>query len=392
MMRNMAKDVKHKTGLINIEVFIGGAPLLETRLCEGLLEFGQSHPQWRFSMRSSSFKYTEKWLKDHRIAGVIALIDAKPVAHILDTEGIPWVHLLPGKTVSQPCVNVDDRAIGRMGAEFFIEKGFLRCAFCGVGTEWSAVRYAGFRERLAESDRKCEFTDIPFGLGLDWGFSASSEKLLERWISGLERGVAVMAAHDALANRIVDLCLRQGLRIPQDIIVLGVGNHDLLCKLSPIPISSIDAAVPNVAIRGAGMLENLINGKDSLTPVLVPPSGIVERTSTDILSYGDELVAKVVSHIRDHACDRIAVGSLPKIFSVSRRTLLRRFSKYVGHSPAVEIRNSRMKHARRMLENTKMSLTEIAYACGYTDLSHMDRAFRAAIGASPGSLKGLSSS
>ncbi len=383
----MEKGLNHKTGLINIEVFIGGAPLLEARLCEGLLEFGQSHPQWRFSMRSSSFKYTEKWLKDHQISGVIALIDAKPVAKILDDVNIPWVHLLPGKTVSQPCVNVDDRAIGRMGAEFFIEKGFLRCAFCGVGTDWSAVRCAGFRERLAESDRKCEFTDIPFDLGLDWGFSSTSEKYLRRWVTNLEKGVAVMVAHDALANRLVDLCLHQGLRIPQDVVVLGVGNHDLLCKLSPVPISSIDAAVPKVAICGATMLENLIKGIQPLSPALVQPSGIVQRSSTEILGYGDDLVAKVVSHIRDHACDRTTVKNLPKIFSVSRRTLLRRFTKYVGHSPAAEIRNSRLKHARYMLENTKMSLTEIAYVCGYTDLSHMDRAFRAAIGTSPGFIR-----
>ncbi len=387
----MTKPLKQKTGLINIEVFIGGAPLLETRLCEGLLEFGQSHPQWRFSMRSSSFKYTEKWLKDHRIAGVIALIDAKPVAKILDAVGIPWVHLLPGKTVSQPCVNVDDRAIGRMGAEFFIDKGFLRCAFCGVGTNWSAERGIGFRERLAESGRDCIFTDIPFDVGLDWGFSASSEKYLRQWISGLERGSAVMVAHDALSNRLVDLCLHQGLRIPQDIVVLGVGNHDLLCKLSPVPISSIDAAVPKVAIRGASMLEEMINGIKPLSPALVPPSGIVERSSTEMMSYGDALVAKAVSHIRDHACDGTTVKNLPKIFSVSRRTLSRRFEKYVGHSPAAEIRKTRLRHARRMLTDTKMSLTEIAYACGYTDLSHMDRAFQAALGASPGSLRGLSS-
>jgi LacI family transcriptional regulator len=297
------------------------------------------------------------------------------------------VHLLPGKIVSQPCVNVDDRAIGRLGADFFIEKGFLRCAFCGVGTPWSAERGAGFRKRLAESGRGCESTDIPFDLELDWGFSSSSERYMKKWVSGLERGMAVMVAHDALANRLVDLCLRQGLRIPQDIVILGVGNHDLLCKLSPVPISSIDASVPKVAIRGATMLEDMLNGIRPASPVMVPPSGVVERNSTEIFSYADTLVAKVVSHIRDHACDRTTVENLPKIFSVSRRTLFRRFKKYVGHSPAEEIRQCRIRQARRMLTETKMSLTEIAYACGYTDLSHMDRSFRAVLGASPRSLR-----
>ena len=383
----MVKKVNHKTGLINIEVFIGGAPLLEIRLCEGLLEFGQSHPQWRFSMRGSNFRYTASWLKEHCIAGVIVLIDSKPVERVLDAAGIPFVDLFPAKPVSQACVNVDDNAIGRMGADYFIEKGFLRCAFCGVGNSWSAKRATGFRERLSEAGRNCVFTDIPFDLGPEWGFSASSEEHLRRWISGLERGTAVMTAHDALANRLVDLCLRQGLRVPQDIVVLGVGNHDLLCKLSPVPISSIDAAVPKAAIRSAAMLEKMINGIHPSSPVVVPPNGVVERSSTEILSYGDDLVAKVITHIRDHACEGTAVESLPKMFSVSRRTLSRRFEKYVGHSPTAEIRKTRLRFARRMLTDTKMSLTEIAYACGYTDLSHMDRAFRGALGASPGSLR-----
>jgi transcriptional regulator GlxA family with amidase domain len=98
-------------------------------------------------------------------------------------------------------------------------------------------------------------------------------------------------------------------------------------------------------------------------------------------------VAKVISYIRDHACDKAAVKNLTRIFSVSRRTLARRFAKYVGHSPSVEIRNARLKEARHMLENTNTSLTEIAYACGYTDLSHMDRAFRASFSYSPRTLR-----
>ncbi len=383
----MPKTTRHDEGTVNIEVFIGGAPLLEIRLCEGLLEFGQSHPRWRFSMRSASFKYTEEWLEEHRISGVLSLIDSTPVSKVLRAAGIPWVELFPSKPISHPSVNVDDYAIGRMGAEFFLGKGLLRCAFCGVGTYWSKRRGAGFRDRLSEAGRDCISTDIPFDLNLDWGFSEKSGQHLNRWISGLSKGSAVMVAHDAVANRFIDLCRQQGLRIPQDIAVLGVGNHDLLCKLSPVPVSSIDAAVPKATICGAEMLEEMIRGNHPKAPVFIKPNGVVERESTEILSYGDDLVAKVVSHIREHACDRKIVGTLPKTFSVSRRTLSRRFAKYVGHSPAMEIRRSRLNHAQRLLKNTKMSLTEIAYTCGYTDLPHMYRHFRKDLAVTPKSLR-----
>jgi LacI family transcriptional regulator len=383
----MDMNFSPRSGLVNVDIFIGGAPLLETRLCEGLLEFGKSHPQWRFSMRGADFRYTKQWLSKRHVDGVLALIDAKPVARTLDAAGIPWVHLLPGHVVAQPCVNVDDRAIGRLGADFFLEKGFMRCAFCGVGNEWSAQRAAGFGERLAEAGRDCQFAEISFDKSSDWGFSARSEQRLHRWVAGLQRGIAVMAAHDALANRLVDLCLQEGLRVPQDIAVLGVGNHDLLCKLSPVPISSIDAAVPQVAIRGAAMLEALIGGGARPGPTLVSPGPVAERRSTEVTGYGDGLIARVVAHIRDHVCDGLTVEELIKIFPVSHRTLTRRFATYVGHSPAAEIRLARLRQARRMLADTSQSLTNIAAACGYADLPHMNRAFRDVLGTSPGALR-----
>ena len=40
-----------------------------------------------------------------------------------------------------------------------------------------------------------------------------------------------------------------------------------------------------------------------------------------------------------------------------------------------------------MLRKTNKSLTEIAFACGYADLPHMDRSFREMKGCTPGELR-----
>ncbi|HHH76646.1 MAG TPA: AraC family transcriptional regulator [Phycisphaerae bacterium] len=124
------------------------------------------------------------------------------------------------------------------------------------------------------------------------------------------------------------------------------------------------------------MLEGMLTGIRQPASLLVPPVLLEERRSTEIFDYGDDLVARIIAHIRDHVCDGIRVGDLVKIFPVSRRTLSRRFIKYVGHSPASEIRHARLVCARRMLLKTNRSLTEIALTCGYADLSHMDHTFR----------------
>jgi len=230
--------------------------------------------------------------------------------------------------------------------------------------------------------------DIPFETVSNWTLASASDSRLRQWLVGLDRVCAVMAAHDSVANRIVDLCRQDGLRVPGDIAVLGVGNHELHCCLSPVPISSIDCAVPEVAMRGAAMLEDMLGQNSGPRAVVVRPSGVVERQSTEILGFENDLVNRVVGYIRDHACEGLRVDDLLRVFPVSRRTLARRFEEYVGHSPANEIRRARLRQARRMVQQTDLRLREIATTCGFADLSHMDRAFRSALGVRPGACRG----
>lgn len=372
---------------IRVEVFLGGAPLLEPKVGAGLLEFGRRHPQWRFSMRGPDFRYRTSWLRDQGVAGVLVLVESAAVARSLNRTGVPWVYLLPAHPMRHPCVAVDDLAIGRMGADFLLGRGFLRCAFCGVGTVWSDRRAEGFRKTVEAAGRSCLVTDIPFAQDRDWGLASGAERRLRCWAAALTPGTAVMAAHDALANRLVDACLQRGLRIPQDVAVLGVGNHDMQCQLSPVPISSVDTNVPLAAVQAATLLGDLIDGRKPMPPPLVQPKGVVERRSTEIAVYGDDLVARVIAHIREQAGTEMSVQSLIRLFPVSRRTLSRRFARFVGHSPAAEIRQARLHHARHLVEHSRLSLTEIAAACGYADLPHMDRAFRRTLGSIPSALR-----
>lgn len=370
---------------IHIDVFLGCAPMLETRLCRGLLEFGQTHQNWRFTLRNADFRYTKENLKHSQVAGVLVLVNAKTIQRSLNKMGLPWVHLLPGEHNEHPNIRADDLAIGRTGAEFFLEKGFLKCAFCGVNTKWSKARKRGFQQRLQMAERPFDFFEVPLRQA-DWEIDPEADSRLLVWLASLGKGVAIMAAHDILANRLVDLCLRSGLRVPQDIAILGVGNHDLLCKLSPVAISSIDAAVPEIAIHGALMLKALLSGEGPPNEVILP-NGVEERRSTDMLHYGDDLVVKVVTYIRDHICEGLTTKDIVANFPLSQRTLARRFEKYVGHSPAEEIRQSRYRTSRKMITQTQLSLTKIAIACGYSDLPHMDRAYRELGGILPSKIR-----
>ena len=371
----------------HIDVFLGAAPLLEVRLVEGLLEFGRSHPNWRFSLRSAEFRYTPAWFGRHPLDGVLILIDGTHVLRALKTAGKPCVRLVPAGPGLNDTVAVDDEAIGRLGADFLLGRGFLKCAFCGVGTPWSAKRHAGFLQRMREAGLEAAFVDIPFDPGHSWTLGPAAERKLGRWVEACEPGTAVMAAHDALANRLVDVCQQKGIRLPQDMAVLGVGNHALLCELSPVPISSIDASVPQVARRGAEMLEGLLAGREPVATCLVPPAGVLERRSTAITVYGDNVVARVIAYIHREIQTLGGIDDVLRAFPISRRTLDRRFVKYVGHTPAEEIRLARLRLARERVETTTQRLSAIAHACGYADLSHMDSAFKKAFARTPRAMR-----
>ena len=377
------KSAIHEKPRINIDVILGAAPLLETRLVQGLLDFGRSRSNWRFSMRSADFRYTPTWFQNHALDGVLILIDGTHVERALKTAAKPVVKLVPSIPSAQACVTVDDVAIGRMGAEFLLGKGFLKCTFFGVGTTWSQKRYEGFSKRLNDAGLSCGFIDIPFDTGHTLGLRPDAEKRIANWLKTCKSGSAVMAAHDALANRLVDACQQKSIRVPQDLAILGVGNHELLCELCPVPISSIDAAIPIIAMRGAELLEKTLIRGQPCASICIPPIRIVERRSTAITTYGDNIVAKVIDYIHLHIQNQVTIEDLLQAFPISRRTLDRRFAKYTGHSPAMEIRLARLQRARELVNEGHGSLSEIAQTCGYADLSHMDRVFKKTFGQTP---------
>ncbi len=372
---------------LNIEVFLGGTPLLEPRIIEGLLAFGKSRPNWRFTMRGPDYRYRAEGLKRQKPDGVIVSINHTAVSKRLDAAGIPWVCLLPNAAVSATYVTTDNPAIGKLAANYYLEKGFRHFAVCGLDAPWSEERKTAFVKTLADAGQTCRDLNVDYQSGPVWEFPARRSRQVAKWLSSLTLKTALFTTHDSLASRLVDLCVRQSIRIPQQVSILSVGDHDLFCQLSPVTISSINANVPKLAETSAVLLEQCIQKKKNVKPVILPPRGITERRSTMIVAYDDELIADIVSHIRENACNGLTVASLTKTFPIARRTLLRRFRQIVGRSPVEEIARVRFASARNLLTQTNWPLTQIAVSCGYSDLAHFCRVFRKAEGVTPAALR-----
>jgi transcriptional regulator GlxA family with amidase domain len=91
--------------------------------------------------------------------------------------------------------------------------------------------------------------------------------------------------------------------------------------------------------------------------------------------------------MRQCACEGISVDDVCKRLSISRRQFERRCMAALGHLPGEEIRRLRMARARDLLENTNLSLTQIALRCGYAHLSSFSAAFHQSTGQAPSELR-----
>ena len=219
------------------------------RLCEGVAAFARGHGALSLEFVEWDSRGDLKTLRE--FDGFIARVWSDRIASMLKATGRPVIDVYSGEP-SDDFVLVDQNAslIGQLAARHFLERRFTRFAFCGYAFQrYSTLRRESFVHALESGHFHCEvFEDKAFsadrfgqkiiGRG---NFSAGiGSRRLERWLRGLEKPVAVFCAHDLVALDLVRVCGGLGIRVPQDVAVLGVDNDPLLCDFANPAISSID--------------------------------------------------------------------------------------------------------------------------------------------------------
>lgn len=87
-------------------------------------------------------------------------------------------------------------------------------------------------------------------------------------------------------------------------------------------------------------------------------------------------ILDAMQYIHTHYGEKLTNEILCKAAYLSRSTFLRNFEAICGCTPAAYIRAYRSRKAVQMMQETTLSRTEIAHACGFYDLSHMQRSVK----------------
>ena len=92
---------------------------------------------------------------------------------------------------------------------------------------------------------------------------------------------------------------------------------------------------------------------------------------------------RVREYVEVHLGESIDLAMLATAAGLSVHHFARQFKQSIGVAPHHYLTQKRVERAQEMLAQTDLSLSEVAYAAGFSDQSHLARHFRHMLGTTP---------
>jgi LacI family transcriptional regulator len=279
------------------------------------------------------------------------------------------------------CSNND--MIAAMAAEHLMSQGLRHYAYIGFDDLlWSLQRKEGFVKRLHSAGFEPHIYRQPKGKAHRiW---REEKHHLASWLAACPHPLGVMACNDDRGIQITTACKLVGLHVPEDVSVIGVDNDEIVCKMNNPPLSSIARNFELAGYLAAELLEKLIVGQQVADKtILVNPTHVVTRQSTNVLAIEDDDVKEALRFVRQNAKNMIQVDDVLKEVAMSRRGLGQKFKRIVGRTIHKEIVRVRVEHIANLLLETSFTISKIARQLGFSSCDHMSRYFKGQTGITP---------
>ena len=273
-------------------------------------------------------------------------------------------------------IRTDDGEIGFKAADYLRSLGKFR-AFGYVPAhtdrEWSVKRGRAFQLRLRRNGCECCM----------FNSSASEDGALGTWLKDLPKPAAVFCAWDAVTADVAFAARKAKVKIPSQLVLLGVDNDETYCTSASPQISSIEFDAENEGRMAAELMLKLLKSRKpgaSRTICCGTAQRIVERESTRPPAPAAFLVERAMKYISENATKGIDPGDVARHLGISRTLLDLRFRETGNASVGRLILEHRLNALAALIAKSRYPLLKATSQCGFGSVNHAKAVFKKRFG------------
>ena len=366
------------------------------KLLKGIVRYSHEHDPWvvckmPLSLRDSGrldevVRFAVSWKADAIIGQFLSTDDVDAFSR----EGIVAVAQDYQQPFGSICnISGDYEASGCICADYLIRKRVRNYGFFGLkGMVWSDRRRDSFRDEILSKVPDATFSVFEnYDISATWWYDLEN---LEKWLRELPKPVAILACDDNRAYYIVEAAKQAGgenMRIPEDIMVLGIDNDEALCQLCSPQLSSLNQDTEEAGYDTACLINELLalppaERAANIRDITVRPTFITTRRSTDAVLHPNPYISRILSFINDNVSERISVDDVVALVPMSRRLLESSFRREMGISIYQYVIKVRVEKMKDLMVNGYSPLAA-AEALGM-DYKLIARSFKKVTGMTPG--------
>lgn len=363
-------------------------------LLKGVARFARTRTNWSLLHQEMAIDDMPlDWLELSGVSGVIARVDSHSVGRLRELQ-VPVVDVRCRREFhNMPRVDTDDQVVARLAFDHLRERGFEKFAFCGYeSTHYSTNRLKFFRQLTTAHGFPLSVYESPSaatpGTKATEQLGLRDSSGMTDWLRTLDPPTGLFACNDIRGQQILNVCRVAGVDIPDSLGVVSVDDDDAICPLCDPPLSSVRPDAQGVGYRAAEILSQMMSGVPATSQmVLVPPTGVTSRLSTQVLATADREVAQACRFIREHACAGIKVHDVAEHVAISRRQLERRFRQELDRTIREEITAVQIARVKQLLMETTLPLDQLAPLAGYDYKELLSVVFKRNTGETPGEFR-----
>jgi LacI family transcriptional regulator len=365
--------------------------------------------QWPYKRHAEVFAGTQRYAEEHGWCSVLDEFVHDALARTRGGKRVPYDGIIARANSALakqalrarvPVVNVwvsspahgrlpgvfaDYRKGGEVSAEHLLARGFGNFAsLASPASRAEDLFFSEFSRVVQDAGFPCSRVKTPQSPGQNVSTWRATTELVHACVTSWQTPIGVYCSKEDVARLLVQACQSHNLRIPEDVAIVAGQNEPALCEHPRPSLTSIDYGFERVGYEAARMLDQLMAGKElRQTHVVVPPTGLIMRESTDFFAVHDDTVAAALAFISANSHREIGLVDVAKAIAVETRTLQNYFRKYLGRPIVAEIRRVRIERAKLELAKGKRSLEAIAHDTGFGTAMHMYEVFRREVGMTP---------